>query len=343
MAYLEIENLKKSYGKTLVFKDINFKAKRGEFVTLLGPSGCGKSTLLRCISGLSSVDDGKIILNDKDITKTPAQKRNMGMVFQNYALFPNLTVFENVAYGLKIKKVKKAKINKDVKEMLELVELSEFAKKYPHHLSGGQMQRVALARSLVVKPDLLLLDEPLSALDAKIRKHLREQIRAIQKELNLTTIFVTHDQEEALAMSDRIILMQKGKIAQNSTSSELYLNPASKFVASFIGNYNILDAKSLNRIVTNNFKGEVAIRPETIILVKHKGTRAIIKERTLLGNIIRYSVEVSGVELKVDTLNYSADSFYEVGDEIGVEINLDMVKELDKDEVKELKKESLES
>lgn len=328
MAYLKIENLKKSYDKTIVFKNINFEVKKGEFITLLGPSGCGKSTLLKCISGLSSIDKGSIILNDKDITKTAPQKRNIGMVFQNYALFPNLNVFENVAYGLKIKKTKKPEIQKDVKKILDLVELGEFAKKYPHNLSGGQMQRVALARSLILKPDVLLLDEPLSALDARIRKHLRAQIRKIQKELNLTTIFVTHDQEEALEMSDKIILMQNGKIVQNSSASELYLAPASKFVASFIGNYNIINSENLSKILTHNFKGELAIRPETITLIKNDGTRGRICQRTLLGNIIRYTISVCGIELKVDTLNYSNDSFYDIGEEIGVKINLDMVKEL---------------
>lgn len=329
MSYLEIENLKKKYGETTIFKKINFSAKKGEFITLLGPSGCGKSTLLRCIAGLNNIDDGKIILDEKDITKTPAQKRNIGMVFQHYALFPNLNVFDNVAYGLKIKKKSKDEIKKSVKEMLELVDLKDFEKKYPYSLSGGQMQRVALARSLIVKPNLLLLDEPLSALDAKIRKHLRAEIKKIHKELNLTTIFVTHDQEEALSMSDRIILMQKGKIVQNSNANDLYLQPASKFVASFIGNYNILDANNLGKIITHDFKDEVVIRPETISISKTSGdARGKITNVTLLGNIIRYDVLVNGVELKIDTLNYSKDSFYCANDEIYVSINLDMVKSI---------------
>lgn len=299
MSYLNVENLKKKYGDMTVFKKINFSAKKGEFVTLLGPSRCGKSTLLRCIAGLNSIDDGKIILNDKDITKTPAQKRNIGMVFQHYALFPNLNVFDNIAYGLKIKKASKDEIKKDVRQMLELVDLKDFEKKYPHSLSGGQMQRVALARSLIVKPNLLLLDEPLSALDAKIRKHLRQEIKKIHKELNLTTIFVTHDQEEALSMSDRIILMQKGKIVQNSNANELYLEPSSKFVASFIGNYNILDSANLGKIVTHNFKDEIAIRPETISLSKTSGdARGKIVNVTLLGNIIRYDVLVNKCQLE---------------------------------------------
>lgn len=329
MAFLEIKNLKKQYNDTKVFKDINFNVKKGEFVTLLGPSGCGKSTLLRCIAGLTSVNEGKIILDDKDITKLTPQKRNIGMVFQNYALFPNLNVYENVAFGLKIKKEKKKEIEKRVKKMLELVELDEFAKKYPSSLSGGQMQRVALARSLITNPNLLLLDEPLSALDAKIRKSLREQIKKIQKSLNLTTIFVTHDQEEALLLSDKIILMQKGKIAQNSNAQNLYLNPQNQFVASFVGNYNILSPEILSRIITHKFKKDVAIRPETIEIVKNDGIRAKIIDKTLLGNVIRYDVQVANVALKIDALNFSTNSFLNINDEIFININLEYAKELE--------------
>lgn len=329
MAFLEIKNLKKQYNDTKVFKDINFNVKKGEFVTLLGPSGCGKSTLLRCIAGLTSVNEGKIILDDKDITKLTPQKRNIGMVFQNYALFPNLNVYENVAFGLKIKKEKKKEIEKRVKKMLELVELDEFAKKYPSSLSGGQMQRVALARSLITNPNLLLLDEPLSALDAKIRKSLREQIKKIQKSLNLTTIFVTHDQEEALLLSDKIILMQKGKIAQNSDAQNLYLNPQNQFVASFVGNYNILSPEALSRIITHKFKKDVAIRPETIEIVQNDGIRAKIIDKTLLGNVIRYDVQVANVALKIDALNFSTNSFLNVNDEIFININLEYAKELE--------------
>lgn len=330
MAYLEIKNLEKKFKDIKVFKDINFTVKKGEFLTLLGPSGCGKSTLLRCISGLTKVNHGKIILDKKDITKLNPQKRNMGMVFQHYALFPNLNVYENVAYGLKIKKEKKKEIQKRVNKMLELVELQDFTKKYPNNLSGGQMQRVALARSLVTEPDLLLLDEPLSALDAKIRKNLREQIKSIQKELHLTTIFVTHDQEEALLLSDNIILMENGKIAQNSDAQSLYLSPKSKFVASFIGNYNVLKPDMLSRLITHNFKKDVAIRPETIEITNDpKAIRGTIKKRSLLGNIIRYKVDVQSVVLKIDTLNYSKDSYHKVGKEIGIKLDMNLVKELD--------------
>lgn len=330
MPFLKIENLKKLYSEKLIFENINFKAKKGEFITLLGPSGCGKSTLLRCICGLSGIEKGKIILDGKDITKTPVQKRHIGMVFQNYALFPNLTVFDNIAYGLKIKKQNKKDIKKNVKKMLELVDLQDFEKSYPHNLSGGQMQRVALARSLVTSPSLLLLDEPLSALDAKIRKYLREEIRNIQKSLNLTTIFVTHDQEEALVMSDRIIIMKDGKIEQDSPAKDLHLTPSSKFVASFIGNYNVLSPQTLSMLIEHDFTDDVAIRPETIQITKNSGARGVIKNRILLGNIIRYTILANGVELKVDTLNYSSESFYNIDEEVHIELNYSMIHSLKK-------------
>lgn len=328
MAFLKIKNFKKYYGDKMVFEDINFTASKGEFVTLLGPSGCGKSTLLRCIAGLSDINGGKITLDDKDISKLSPQKRNIGMVFQNYALFPNLNVFENVAFGLKIKKESKKDIEKRVKKMLKLVELEDFAKAYPHRLSGGQMQRVALARSLVTKPNLLLLDEPLSALDAKIRKHLRVQIKNITKELNLTTIFVTHDQEEALEMSDKIILMNAGKIVQNSDANELYLLPENHFVASFIGSYNILSPKDLDALnLPHHFTKDIAIRPETIE-VASEGIKAVVKEKSLLGNVIRYKLKIKDIELKLDTLNFSSHSAYNEGDAICIKLNLNSAKEL---------------
>ncbi|MGH8485487.1 MAG: ABC transporter ATP-binding protein, partial [Pseudomonas sp.] len=210
MSFVSVQNLQKSYAGSPVFNDINCQIEKGEFVTLLGPSGCGKSTLLRCIAGLTAVDSGKILLDGNDLVPLSPQKRGIGMVFQSYALFPNMTVEQNVAFGLRMQKVNAEESRTRVREVLQLVELQDFASRYPHQLSGGQCQRVALARSLVTRPRLLLLDEPLSALDARIRKHLREQIRQIQRELGLTTIFVTHDQEEALTMSDRIFLMYQG-------------------------------------------------------------------------------------------------------------------------------------
>ena len=262
MSYLNVTQLNKSYGPTSIFENIDFSADEGEFVTLLGPSGCGKSTLLRCIAGLTDVDSGKILLQGQDIVPLPPQKRTIGMVFQSYALFPNMTVEKNVAFGLKMQKLPGGDIQKRVMEALALVELTDFARRYPHQLSGGQCQRVALARSLVTRPRLLLLDEPLSALDARIRRHLREQIRNIQQELKLTTIFVTHDQEEALTLSDRIVLMNRGKIVQNGNAEALYTQPVDLFAAGFIGNYNLLSAEQATQLTGQTFTGQVAIRPE---------------------------------------------------------------------------------
>lgn len=221
MSFVSVQHLQKGYAGTPVFSDINCEVAKGEFVTLLGPSGCGKSTLLRCIAGLTPVDSGQILLDGQDIVPLSPQKRQIGMVFQSYALFPNMTVEQNVAFGLRMQKVNADDSHKRVQEVLQLVELKDLAGRYPHQMSGGQCQRVALARSLVTRPRLLLLDEPLSALDARIRKHLREQIRQIQRELGLTTIFVTHDQEEALTMSDRIFLMNQGKIVQSGDAETL--------------------------------------------------------------------------------------------------------------------------
>ena len=266
MSFVSVEHLQKTYSGTPVFSDINCEIRKGEFVTLLGPSGCGKSTLLRCIAGLTPVDEGKILLDGQDIVPLNPQKRGIGMVFQSYALFPNMTVEQNVAFGLRMQKVKADDSQKRVTEVLQLVELNDFAKRYPHQLSGGQCQRVALARSLVTRPRLLLLDEPLSALDARIRKHLREQIRQIQRELGLTTIFVTHDQEEALTMSDRIFLMNKGRIVQSGDAQSLYTAPADAFAAGFIGNYNLLSAEQASALLQRPIHTSLAIRPESVEL-----------------------------------------------------------------------------
>ncbi|GAA0495117.1 ABC transporter ATP-binding protein [Tatumella terrea] len=314
MATLNVKKLNKSFGETSVFRDINFTANEGEFVTLLGPSGCGKSTLLRCLAGLTPVDSGEIFLANKNIVHQPVQERGIGMVFQSYALFPNMTVEKNVAFGLKMQKLPATEIRRRVSEALEMVELNEFANRYPHQLSGGQCQRVALARSLVTRPALLLLDEPLSALDARIRRHLRDQIRLIQKELNLTTIFVTHDQEEALTLSDRIVLMNKGNIVQNGGAEELYTQPADLFAAGFIGNYNLLTPEQATRLTGQVFSEHVAIRPETLSFCQSgQGLAARILSSSLLGNIIRYRVECQGIELSVDILNRSDDDLYAAG------------------------------
>ncbi len=319
MSYLSVNQLNKSYGPTSIFQDIDFTASEGEFVTLLGPSGCGKSTLLRCLAGLTPVDSGQVLLQGQDIVPLTPQKRSIGMVFQSYALFPNMTVERNVAFGLKMQKLAAAEIQQRVGEVLELVELNDYAKRYPHQLSGGQCQRVALARSLVTRPRLLLLDEPLSALDARIRRHLRDQIRRIQKELNLTTLFVTHDQEEALTLSDRIVLMNKGKIVQNGNAESLYTQPVDLFAAGFIGNYNLLSAEQASRLTGETYSSQVALRPESVAFcASDRGIPAHILSHSLLGNVIRYRVKAREVELWVDVLNRSVDDLHPEGHQVGL-------------------------
>ncbi|KNC13863.1 spermidine/putrescine ABC transporter ATP-binding protein [Pantoea sp. RIT-PI-b] len=329
MSYLNVTQLNKSYGPTAIFENIDFSAEEGEFVTLLGPSGCGKSTLLRCIAGLTDVDSGKVLLQGQDIVPLPPQKRTIGMVFQSYALFPNMTVEKNVAFGLKMQKLASGDIQKRVMEVLALVELTDFARRYPHQLSGGQCQRVALARSLVTRPRLLLLDEPLSALDARIRRHLREQIRNIQKELKLTTLFVTHDQEEALTMSDRIVLMNRGKIVQNGNAERLYTEPADLFAAGFIGNYNLLSAEQALQLTGQTFSGQVAIRPESIRLcAPPDGIPATILSHSLLGNVIRYRVRAQNVELSIDVLNRSVADLHPAGMQIGLQLEMSTLRQV---------------
>ncbi|QSB19232.1 ABC transporter ATP-binding protein [Pseudomonas sp. 15A4] len=320
MSFVSVENLQKNYGSTAVFSDINCDIHKGEFVTLLGPSGCGKSTLLRCIAGLTPVTSGSIFLDGKDLVPVSPQKRGIGMVFQSYALFPNMNVEQNVAFGLRMQKVSTDEMKQRVGEVLKLVELNEFATRYPHQLSGGQCQRVALARSLVTRPRLLLLDEPLSALDARIRKHLREQIRAIQQELGLTTIFVTHDQEEALTMSDRIFLMNQGRIVQSGDAETLYTAPVDAFAAGFIGNYNLLEADAASRLMQRPINSRVAIRPEAIQLSLTGSLEGEVRSHSLLGNVIRYRVEARGVELVVDVLNRSASDLHPKGQRVTLHI-----------------------
>ncbi|MCE5988912.1 ABC transporter ATP-binding protein [Pseudomonas sp. 5FOS] len=328
MSFVSVQKLQKSYAGSPVFENIDCHIERGEFVTLLGPSGCGKSTLLRCIAGLTPVDSGQILLDGHDIVPLSPQKRGIGMVFQSYALFPNMTVEQNVAFGLRMQKVKADESQARVREALELVELGNFAGRYPHQLSGGQCQRVALARSLVTRPRLLLLDEPLSALDARIRKHLREQIRAIQRELGLTTIFVTHDQEEALTLSDRIFLMNQGRIVQSGDAETLYTAPVDLFAAGFIGNYNLLDADSASRLLQRPVASRLAIRPESITLGINGELDAEVRSHSLLGNVIRYRVQVREVELVVDVLNRSPADLHADGQRVSLSIDPTALREV---------------
>jgi putative spermidine/putrescine transport system ATP-binding protein len=254
MTKLEFSNIGKSFGATVALADFDLTIEPGEFISLLGPSGCGKTTALRIAAGFERADIGTVRLGGRDLSPVPAHKRNMGMVFQSYSLFPNLDVRKNIAFGLKTRRVDGATLARRVDEMLETVLLSGLGDRYPHQLSGGQQQRVALARALAVQPEVLLLDEPLSALDARVRSNLRDEIKRIQRETGITTLFVTHDQDEALAMSDRVGVMSNGRLEQVGTPHDVYQSPASPFVARFVG--------SINEIPTA--AGTILVRPEAL-------------------------------------------------------------------------------
>ncbi len=339
MSFVTITGLAKQFGQSPVFENIDCRIEQGELITLLGPSGCGKSTLLRCIAGLTEIDAGEIYVDGQEISRVKPRDRNISMVFQSYALFPNMTVAENIGFGLKMNKTPKPEIDAKVKRFLGLVQLEEKANCYPKQLSGGQQQRVALARALVVEPKILLLDEPLSALDAKIRKALRLQIREIQRELNITTIFVTHDQEEALIMSDRIFLMDKGRFAQIGTPEQIYTHPATEFAARFVGNYNVFAKKDLAQYDLSGLDGEIfALRPESIYLGQAAAAAAgsgpglllegMIADSIVLGNVLRFYVKVVGYTFLVDILNRGSQDFHPTGTTVPLFIPQDECKKL---------------
>lgn len=252
-----LANINKAFDGKTIISNLNLTIDHGEFVTLLGPSGCGKTTVLRLLAGLEVADSGRIILDNEDITHLPAEQRYVNTVFQSYALFPHMSVFDNVAFGLKMQKMPTAEITPRVLEVLHMVQLEALANRRPHQLSGGQQQRVAIARAVVNKPKVLLLDESLSALDYKLRKQMQNELKALQRQLGITFIFVTHDQEEALSMSDRIIVIRDGQIEQDGSPREIYEEPKNLFVASFIGEINIFDATVINRIDTQRVRASV--------------------------------------------------------------------------------------
>lgn len=341
MTFLTLSHLKKSFGATQVVHDFNMAIEKGEFISFLGPSGCGKTTVLRMIAGFETPSGGTIEIAGKDQTNLKPNQRNIGMVFQAYALFPNMNVADNVAFGLKISGMPKADIDKRVKEMLALIHLDHLAERYPYQLSGGQQQRVALARALAPKPQVLLLDEPLSALDAKIRVSLREEIRHIQQQLGITTVFVTHDQEEALSISDRIVVMNAGKADQIGTPFEIYNRPTTRFVASFVGTLNVLDA-----VVTDQGAGivqigdktlaikeaipaangstiQLAMRPEAGMLADADlaTVQGQVASSQFLGSVIRTRINVGGKTLSFDTFNDPGIKPPVVGDTVGVKID----------------------
>src|SRR5699024_10476972 len=288
MAYIVLQDIEKYYGTKHILKKTNLTVEKGEFVTLLGASGCGKSTLLRCLAGLEQVSSGKIFLDGKDITNISPKDRNVGMIFQQYSLFPNLNVYNNIAFGLKMKRVEKDIIYERVNNAIKMVDLTGNEKKYPSQLSGGEEQRVALARCIVTRPKVLILDELLSAIYGKLRKTLQTIIKEIHKELGMTSIIVTHDQDEAMTMSDTTHLMRDGVIEQSGNPIDLYSKPKNSYVASFIGNYNIIQGKTFSKLVNEEYSetNNVVIRPEII----HISTTNYKKEDDYYyfsGNIIK--------------------------------------------------------
>ena len=340
MDLINLENICVSYDKkTNILENLNLKIKEGELVSLLGPSGCGKTTTLRVVAGFIEPTSGKFMLGDEDYTNIPVHNRNFGLVFQSYALFPHLTVYENVAFGLKMKKVQKDEIDKKVNEMLEVVDMSHLAKRYPKELSGGQRQRVAIARALVIEPKLLLLDEPLRNLDAKLRLKMRVEIRKLQQKLGITTLFVTHDQEECFSISDKVAVLNKGVIEQFDTPENIYSNPSTEFVARFVGFENFIELTKQSNdtytsesglkfiVKTNKEKDKVkaTIRPDNIKIVdKDLGNtiEGVVEIRTFLGKEYQYDVKT---ELGNLIVNSESDFIYEKGETIKLHLPSDKI------------------
>ena len=303
MGFLTLTGIRKQFGSTVAVQDFNLDADRGEFVSFLGPSGCGKTTTLRMIAGFETPSAGKIQIDGDDVTYKPANRRDIGMVFQSYALFPNMTVADNVGFGLRVRKRPSSQIKKRVDELLEIVNLPEKGARYPYQLSGGQQQRVALARALAFEPQVLLLDEPLSALDAKIRVALRHEIRSIQRQLGITTVYVTHDQEEALSLSDRVVVMSEGRMEQVGTPFEIYNFPTTAFVASFVGTLNVLRAT-----VVDAARGELSISGQQVILAKgvkgNPGDEVRVALRPEMGSLSDRPYECSRLSGKVADVSF---------------------------------------
>jgi iron(III) transport system ATP-binding protein len=319
--HLELSHIRKTFGATLALDDMTFAATAPEFVCLLGPSGCGKTTLLRLIAGLAMPDGGSMRLDGIELARIPARRRGFGIVFQGYSLFPNMTVADNVGYGLRIRGAPTDAIKARVKELLELVHLEHLAARYPFELSGGQQQRVALARAVAVDPKLLLLDEPLSALDAKVRLELRAELRELQQRLGILTLMVTHDQEEALSLADRIVCMQAGRIAQIGTPDDLYRRPASRFVADFVGLSNLLVAETVRRLAPALLDGAppdhvACVRPEDVTVISG-GNTARVHQTEFLGSVSRLHLDWPGGRLIAEQ---SGRTTLTAGDAVTVEL-----------------------
>ena len=320
MSSIKLVNLNKSFNNKTVLNNINLEVKEGEIISLLGPSGCGKSTTLKIIAGILDFDKGDILFNDNSIKNTTTKNRNVGIVFQEYLLFPHMTVYENIEFGLKMKKIKKSNRDKKVKELIELVKLKDYHNKYPSELSGGQKQRVAIARTLAVNPQVLLLDEPFSNLDINLRQEMREFVSTLQKELKVTTILVTHDKEEALMMSDKIAVMVNGQIKQFDTPSNLYEKPNSKEVANIFGERNYIKGKIYNQIFENEYiKLNLGIN-ENIEINNTNSNHSVlgkITKKIYLGESTIYEIQTMDTTLKASSNNNS----YNIGEEIKISFN----------------------
>ena len=320
---VELRAVAKRYGNFTAVQPMDLSVEAGAFVTLLGPSGCGKTTTLRMVAGLAQPSAGDILIKGARVNDVPIHRRNLGIVFQNYALFPHKTVFDNVAFGLKYRKVAKSEVTKRVGRALELVQLPQMADRFPNQLSGGQQQRIALARAIVVEPDVLLLDEPLSALDANLREEMRVELKKIQHQLGITTLFVTHDQSEALAMSDKIIVMNQGRIEQQGSPEEVYTRPASVFVARFLGNANLLDGRVLGRAsghlrIAVSGLGEFLAEANGAAPADGDGLRLVVRaEKLRLAGAAAPEADITSLAGRIETVDYQGQSaryFVTVGD-----------------------------
>lgn len=346
MAKISVRSVVKKYGENTVIPNLSVEIESGELFTLLGPSGCGKTTLLRMIAGFNSIEGGDIYFDDKRINDVDPSKRNIGMVFQNYAIFPNITVKGNVAFGLKNRKLDKSEIEKRTEEFLNLMQIKQYAERMPEKLSGGQQQRVALARALVIKPDVLLMDEPLSNLDAKLRLEMRRVIRNTQKNVGITTVYVTHDQEEAMAISDKIAIMKEGVIQQIGTPKSVYQRPSNTFVANFIGRSNMVDVELKNGNIIfkdgytlefTNLKNEgemsciCSVRPEEFVISKEGGIKGIVKENMYLGLNTHYFIELSWGDTVEVIEESSIEDILAPGTEVSLTIKKDKINIFEKD------------
>ena len=343
---VDIRNVSLAFGATQVLRDISLAIEPGEFFALLGPSGCGKSTLLRLIAGFNQAQAGTVLVDGADITHISPWQRDIGMVFQNYALWPHMTVAQNVAFGLEERRLPRDEVARKTAAALELVGLQDFGKRRPNQLSGGQQQRVAVARTIAIEPKVLLLDEPLSNLDAKLRVHMRTELLALQRKLGITTIFVTHDQEEALSISDRVAVLDRGVIQQVGTPMDLFDRPANRFIAGFVGTINLLrgtaektaggvmfDSPIIGKVgLTTDAPltgaAEIAFRPHTLSLAAHDGPRAEgkiwikgrVAHREFLGEFIRYRIDVQGIDIVADQSHFGGNVEFAPGTEISVGI-----------------------